>query len=171
MYKTIRTYLPFSGISLQLLAYTDCMDMRSTNSCPWDLFICNSYTSTNDLSGMLAALARAGGHPIHTGMAAQGGWTLAEHLTSVQTLATLQSSKWNFVVLQEQSQIPAVEKARSGGCIRPHVHWFKRSGKPVPSQSFSLPGHTGMAGRKTIFRIMKACSCRSTRVICQLRTN
>ena len=87
--------------------------MRSTNSCPWDLFICNSYTSTNDLSGMLAALARAGGHPIHTGMAAQGGWTLAEHLTSVQTLATLQSSKWNFVVLQEQSQIPAVEKARS----------------------------------------------------------
>jgi len=73
--------------------------MRSIHSCPWVLFIGNSYTSTNDLSGMLAALGKAGGPPIHTGMAAPGGWTLAEHLTSVQTLATLQSSKWNYVVL------------------------------------------------------------------------
>ena len=62
---------------------------------------------------MLTALAKAGGHSIQTGMAAPGGWTLAEHLSSSQTLIALQSSKWDFVVLQEQSQIPAVEPARS----------------------------------------------------------
>jgi len=77
------------------------------------LLIGNSYTSENNLPGMLAALAKAGGHPIQAGMAASGGWTLAEHLSSTQTLKTLQSSKWDFVVLQEQSHIFPVEPARS----------------------------------------------------------
>jgi hypothetical protein len=62
---------------------------------------------------MFAALAKAGGHPIQTGMVAPGGWTLAKHLTSVQTLNTLQASKWDFVVLQEQSEIPSMEQTRS----------------------------------------------------------
>jgi hypothetical protein len=62
---------------------------------------------------MFAALAKAGGHPVQTGMVAPGGWTLAQHLTSSQTIDALQSSKWDFVVLQEQSQIPSVEPDRS----------------------------------------------------------
>jgi hypothetical protein len=62
---------------------------------------------------MVAALAKAGGHPIETGMSAPGGWTLAQHLTTPQTLDALQSSKWNFVVLQEQSQIPAALQVRT----------------------------------------------------------
>ena len=99
---------------------------------------------------MLAALAKAGGHLIHTGMAAPGGWTLAEHLTSVQTLAPLQSSKWNFVVLQEQSQIPAVEQACSQEMYptaRALVQKIRQTGaQPI----FSSPVHIGMAGRKTI---------------------
>jgi hypothetical protein len=76
------------------------------------LFIGNSYTYVNDLPGTFAVLAKAGGHPIHTGMVAPGGWTLAEHLNSPQALSALQSSKWDFVVLQEQSEIPAMETAR-----------------------------------------------------------
>lgn len=91
----------------------DCLDRHSNNPCPHIRFIGNSYTSVNDLPGTFAALAKPGGHPIQTGMAAPGSWTLAEHLNSAQTLASLQSSKWDFVVLQEQSQIPAVEPARS----------------------------------------------------------
>ena len=90
-----------------------CMDAHGANSCPRVLFIGNSYTSVNDLPGMFAALAKAGGHPIQTGMVAPGGWTLAEHLTSAQTLDMLQSSKWDFVVIQEQSEIPSVEQTRS----------------------------------------------------------
>jgi len=89
------------------------MSLSGVNPCPRVLFIGNSYTSVNVLPGMVAALAKAGGHPIQTGMAAPGGWTLAEHLNSTQTLDLLQSSKWNFVVLKEQSQIPAGEQSRS----------------------------------------------------------
>jgi hypothetical protein len=90
-----------------------CTNTRGVNSCPRVLFIGNSYTSVNDLPGMLSALAKAGGHPIQTGMVAPGGETLAGHLSSTQTMGMLQSSKWDFVVLQEQSQIPAIEPERS----------------------------------------------------------
>ena len=94
-------------------ANLDCRDTGSPNVCVRVLFIGNSYTSINDLPGMVASLARAGGHPIQTGMTAPGGWTLADHLNSAQTLDALQSSKWDFVVLQEQSEIPAVEQVRA----------------------------------------------------------
>jgi len=94
-------------------ANLDCPDTGSAIACVRVLFIGNSYTSVNDLPGMVASLARAGGHPIQTGMIAPGGWTLAEHLNSTQTLDALQSSPWDFVVLQEQSEIPAVEQTRA----------------------------------------------------------
>jgi len=94
-------------------ARPDCTDPRSTTPCPRVFFIGNSYTFVNDLPATFAALAKAGGHPVQTGMAATGGWTLAQHLNSVDTLSALKSSKWDYVVLQEQSQIPAVEPDRS----------------------------------------------------------
>jgi hypothetical protein len=89
------------------------MGMRNTNPCPRVLFIGNSYTAVNDLPGMVAALAKAGGRSIKIGMVAPGGFSLAQHLYSPQTLEALQSSQWDFVVLQEQSQIPALEQTRS----------------------------------------------------------
>ena len=94
-------------------SFPDCTGTPSTNPCPRVLFVGNSYTAVNDLPGMVAALAKAGGHPIQIGMDAPGGFSLAQHLNSSHTLALLQSSKWDFVVLQEQSQIPAVEQTRS----------------------------------------------------------
>jgi len=85
----------------------------ATTACPRVLFIGNSYTYVNDLPGMFSALAAAGGHPIQTGMEASGGWTLAQHLASTQTLDELHSSKWDYVVLQEQSQVPSDERDRT----------------------------------------------------------
>ncbi len=46
-------------------------------------------------------------------MVAQGGWTLADHVKSTETLEALNSAKWNYVVLQEQSEIPSVQQART----------------------------------------------------------
>ena len=46
-------------------------------------------------------------------MAAEGGWTLNDHVHSTQTLDALQSSRWDFVVLQEQSEVPASEQNRT----------------------------------------------------------
>lgn len=46
-------------------------------------------------------------------MLAQGGWTFADHVKDPNTQATLKSAKWDFVVLQEQSEIPAFEQSRT----------------------------------------------------------
>jgi hypothetical protein len=92
-------------------AATGCTD--AGQACTRVLFIGNSYTYVNDLPTMLATLARSGGHQIETGMAAEGGLTLADHVASTATQAKLASGHWDFVVLQEQSQIPSVAQSRT----------------------------------------------------------
>ena len=76
------------------------------------LFIGNSYTYTNDLPGMFARLACAGGHKVETGMIAEGGWTMVDHVNSTQTQARIKEQKWDLVILQEQSEIPAIKSTR-----------------------------------------------------------
>ena len=86
---------------------------KAADACTRILFIGNSYTYVNDLPAMFAELARAGGHQVETGMAAEGGLTLADHVASSATQATLSSRHWDIVVLQEQSQIPAIAEFRA----------------------------------------------------------
>src|SRR5262245_15672010 len=72
------------------------------------LFIGNSYTSVNDLPGVVEKLSAAGGHPIHQESVAVNGATL-ESLYDQGTGAAIQriaARHWDFVVLQEQSQRP-----------------------------------------------------------------
>lgn len=80
-------------------------------ACTRVLFIGNSYTFVNDLPAALTKLAEAGGQRLETGMAAQGGWRLADHRDSGETLRAIQDAQWKYIVLQEQSQIPASAQA------------------------------------------------------------
>ncbi|HEV2952896.1 MAG TPA: SGNH/GDSL hydrolase family protein [Candidatus Dormibacteraeota bacterium] len=82
------------------------------DGCTRVLFVGNSFTYVNDLPGMFAALAGSGGHRVEVGMAASGGWTLADHVASTATAGAIASEKWDTVVLQEQSQIPSVARYR-----------------------------------------------------------
>ncbi len=77
------------------------------------LFLGNSYTYGNDLPDQFAELARSGGQDVETGMVAEGGWRLADHVQSPETLDQIRSGRWTYVVLQEQSQIPAFEPLRT----------------------------------------------------------
>jgi hypothetical protein len=90
----------------------NCSNAQDT-SCTRILFIGNSYTFVNDLPNTFAKLAKSGKHKVEVGMAARSGWTLLDHLKSTETLDTLNSKKWNYVVLQEQSQVPSMEQART----------------------------------------------------------
>lgn len=90
-----------------------CIELFGKETCTRVLFIGNSYTFENDLPGMFAELSRSGGHQVETGMSAQGGWSFADHVKSSTTLDILKSKKWDFVILQEQSEIPAFEQSRS----------------------------------------------------------
>jgi len=91
----------------------DCSNLQANETCTHVLFIGNSYTYVNDLPTTFVNLARAGGHKTEVGMSAQGGWMLADHVKSPDTIAKINSEKWNFVVLQEQSEVPAFQQSRS----------------------------------------------------------
>ena len=71
------------------------------------LFIGNSYTSVNDLPGLVTALAEGRpGRRIETGQETPGGCTLLKHAQDGKAAAAIRSRKWDVVVLQEQSQLP-----------------------------------------------------------------
>jgi hypothetical protein len=73
------------------------------------LFLGNSYTYFNNLPRMVEEFAAAaGGRKIETRMIAPGGASLADHLENKRTLEAIRTGRWDYVVLQEQSQLGAV---------------------------------------------------------------
>ncbi len=75
------------------------------------LFIGNSFTFFHDMPKMVAELAKAGKQrPLNFVQVAPGGCTLEKHWKDGKALMAIQSRKWDFVVLQEQSQRPLLNK-------------------------------------------------------------
>ena len=64
------------------------------------LFIGNSLTYSNDLPGVVQALAKAAGQQLYVESVTYGGYSLEDHLTSGDALRVLARKKWNYVVLQ-----------------------------------------------------------------------
>ena len=93
------------------LADASCGPLART-PCVRVLFLGNSYTYANDLPAVFRELARGGGQNVETGMVAGGGETLADHAASPDSTAAIRGSGWQFVVVQEQSQVPSLESAR-----------------------------------------------------------
>ena len=95
--------------------FTACSSVSCSEDpkCVRVLFIGNSYTYMNNLPIVLSKLADSAGKRLEIEMRAPGGWTLAEHLTSQETIDKIQGSKWNYIVLQEQSIMPANESVRN----------------------------------------------------------
>jgi hypothetical protein len=99
------------------------------------LFIGNSFTNVNDLPGTFAHLALSGGHPVTTAMIAPGSYKLFQHAATEATMNTIANQKWDYVILQEQSQTPAKETWRTNE-MYPAVRLFngkiRQSGaKPI----------------------------------------
>jgi hypothetical protein len=142
---------------LTLKMNAGCPAEERAPACTRVLFIGNSYTTVNDLPSVFASLARSGGHRVESKSAAVDGWTLANHADSPATTAALAASPWDIVVLQEQSQIPAIEEFRQTqlypaarrliGSIRNrgarplfYLTWGRRDGWPENA----LPGYASM---------------------------
>ncbi|MBI3168031.1 MAG: hypothetical protein HYZ22_06105 [Chloroflexi bacterium] len=100
-----------------VLSLSGCAPIRcddaSGDECLRVLFVGNSYTYVNNLPNTFSELARSGGHQVEVGMIAEGGLTFADHAKSSQLSSALTSSQWDYVILQEQSQIPSVEYSRT----------------------------------------------------------
>lgn len=76
------------------------------------LFIGNSYTYANDLPALFKNLSSSGGENVRTGISAPGGYTFQMHLNETTTLDLIREGIWDYIVLQEQSQIPVIEYLR-----------------------------------------------------------
>lgn len=71
------------------------------------LFLGNSYTYYNDLPQLLTDLAADMGHVVEIASNTPGGYTLQGHASNDTSLDLIAEGGWDFVVLQEQSQIPS----------------------------------------------------------------
>jgi len=75
------------------------------------LFIGNSLTYVNDLPKMVLELAQAGKQPpLRYQQQTPGGCTLEKHWNDGKALAKIQSRKWDFVVLQDYSSAPLLNR-------------------------------------------------------------
>ena len=85
------------------------------------LFIGNSLTYVNDLPGLVAALADERGLKVEWEMAARGGYRFSQHVASPDTLKKIKAGNWDYVVLQEQSQLPAFSRAQVKRDVFPYA--------------------------------------------------
>lgn len=71
------------------------------------LFIGNSYTYVNDLPTMFTNLTNSLSDIVTVDSKTNGGYTFQQHLADPVTHTKIKSKKWDFVVLQGQSQEPS----------------------------------------------------------------
>lgn len=71
------------------------------------LFLGNSYTSVNNLPQMLKDAALSVNDSVLFDVNAPGGHTFQGHSTNTTSLAKIMIGGWDYVVLQEQSQMPS----------------------------------------------------------------
>ena len=71
------------------------------------LFIGNSYTSVNNLPELIKQASLSAGDTLVYDANTPGGQTLQNHSNNATTISKIQVGNWDFVVLQEQSQLPS----------------------------------------------------------------
>jgi PKD repeat protein len=76
------------------------------------LFIGNSYTSYNNLPQLVQSLSTSAGKTLIIDSSMPGGYIMSSHLEDATTFAKISQGNWDYVILQEQSQIPTIEYIR-----------------------------------------------------------
>lgn len=76
------------------------------------LFLGNSYTSVNDLPGTINSLLEGSDKTMTYASNTPGGCCFFEHVTNTSSLNLIRRGEWDYVVLQEQSQMPSIDYYR-----------------------------------------------------------
>ncbi|MFY7707939.1 MAG: PKD domain-containing protein [Flavobacteriales bacterium] len=76
------------------------------------LFIGNSYTSANNLPQLVQNLSTSAGKTLNIDSNMPGGYLISSHLNDATTLSKISQGNWDYVILQEQSQIPTIDYYR-----------------------------------------------------------
>jgi len=73
------------------------------------LFLGNSYTASNNLPRLFTDLSASGGKTVIYAANAPGGYWLEDHCANTQSLRLIELGNWNYIILQEQSQVPTID--------------------------------------------------------------
>jgi hypothetical protein len=101
--KTKLTLLLLAVISIKNIAAQDTLSV---------LFIGNSYTSANNLPQLVQNLSTSAGKTLNIESNMPGGFPLSSHLNDATTFSKISQGNWDYVILQEQSQIPTIDYYR-----------------------------------------------------------
>lgn len=71
------------------------------------LFLGNSYTQVNNLPQMLQEMAKSTNDSLLVDNYTPGGYRLQNHASDLSAITKIAAGNWDFVVLQEQSQLPS----------------------------------------------------------------
>ena len=86
------------------------------------LFLGNSYTAVNNLPQMVADVAHSAGDSLYFDSNAPGSCTLQIHSTNATSLSKIMAGGWDYVVLQEQSQLPSFPIGQVDSEVFPYAH-------------------------------------------------
>jgi hypothetical protein len=90
-----------------LISLMFCTGLSGQGLCKRALFLGNSYTAANNLPQMVADVAASAGDTLWFDSNTPGGYTLQGHSTNTISLGKIAAGGWDYVVLQEQSQLPS----------------------------------------------------------------
>ena len=76
------------------------------------LFLGNSYTSYNNLPQLVQSLSSSAGKTLIIDSNMPGGYPISSHLNDATTFSKISQGNWDYVVIQEQSQIPTIDYYR-----------------------------------------------------------
>jgi PKD repeat protein len=85
------------------------------------LFLGNSYTYSNNLPEVLYQLALSNGDTVNYDSNTPGGYTFELHSTNQTTIEKIKERKWDYVVLQEQSQRPSFPPSQVAVEVYPYA--------------------------------------------------
>ncbi|WP_051220691.1 PKD domain-containing protein [Flavobacterium filum] len=91
------------------------------NSTKRTLFLGNSYTATNNLPQMIDNVANSTGDDLIYDSYTPGGYTFMGHSTNATSLNKIAQGTWDFVVLQEQSQLPSFPDSQVQNQVYPYA--------------------------------------------------
>jgi hypothetical protein len=76
------------------------------------LFLGTSYTSFNNLPQLVQSLSSSAGKTLIIDSNMPGGMTVSGHVNNATSIAKISQGNWDYVVIQEQSQIPSINYYR-----------------------------------------------------------
>jgi hypothetical protein len=85
------------------------------------LFLGNSYTAYNNLPQLVAQAAASTGDYVTFNSNTPGGHTFQQHSTNTTTLSLIAQGNWDYVVLQEQSQLPSFPIGQVESSVFPYA--------------------------------------------------